>query len=437
MRPVAAVAGRNERAPSRCNTMPGKGRRGPVELSGSAFSVLLAVALVLAAGLAAAWAASRLHVPDVVLYLLAGVLLGPSLLDWLRTGPASGSGQLIFVAGAVIILYEGGREIHLPTLRSVWPTVALLATVGLLVGAFAVAGAGVWLAGLSFPVALLIAAVLAPTDPASIIPLFRRLSVGRVISQTVIAEAALNDATAATLTLALLAGAGPWWTAPLSFLSLTAGGLAVGGATAVVGALLFRGVGFARPEHGPIFELLAVVAAYLGATAIGGSAFLAVFTLGVLRGSPWLARRFGGLPEERARLHQDVLDVAGHLARMAIFVQLGAELDFRALSGLVGPAALLTLALVAFARPLVVLVSTLPDRRAHWRGREMAFLSWVRETGVISAALAGLLTGEGLPEAHLVTAAVFLAILFTLLVQATSTAAVARWLGIATEPSPG
>ena len=46
--------------------------------------------------------------------------------------------------------------------------------------------------GVAFPVALLIGAVLAATDPAILIPLFDRLKLRPKVSQTVIAESAFN-----------------------------------------------------------------------------------------------------------------------------------------------------------------------------------------------------------------------------------------------------
>ena len=58
--------------------------------------------------------------------------------------------------------------------------------------------------GVAFPVALLVGAVLAATDPAILIPLFDRLKLRPKVSQTVIAESAFNDVTGTVLTLTLV-----------------------------------------------------------------------------------------------------------------------------------------------------------------------------------------------------------------------------------------
>ena len=77
------------------------------------------------------------------------------------------------------------------------------------------------------------------------------------------------------------------------------------------------------------------------------------------------------------------------------------------------------------ARPVTVFFCALPDRRARWRLNEMLFMCWTRETGVIPAALAGLLLGMRAPGAQMIAALTFIAILMTILIQAPTT----KWLG--------
>jgi len=76
------------------------------------------------------------------------------------------------------------------------------------------------------------------------------------------------------------------------------------------------------------------------------------------------------------------------------------------------------------ARPVTVFICALPDRRAKWSVKEMLFMCWTRETGVIPGALAGLMMGMGAPEAKMIASVTFIAILMTILIQATTT----RWL---------
>jgi cell volume regulation protein A len=76
-------------------------------------------------------------------------------------------------------------------------------------------------------------------------------------------------------------------------------------------------------------------------------------------------------------------------------------------------------------RPLTVFVCALPDRQAQWSLNEMLFMCWTRETGVIPAALAGLLLGMKAPGAQMIASVTFIAVLMTILIQAPTT----KWLG--------
>jgi potassium/hydrogen antiporter len=76
------------------------------------------------------------------------------------------------------------------------------------------------------------------------------------------------------------------------------------------------------------------------------------------------------------------------------------------------------------ARPITVFACAMPDRGARWSRQELAFLCWTRETGVVPAALVGVLAGLGVPEGDVFASVVALAIVLTLLLQALP----ARWL---------
>jgi cell volume regulation protein A len=81
-------------------------------------------------------------------------------------------------------------------------------------------------------------------------------------------------------------------------------------------------------------------------------------------------------------------------------------------------------------RPITVLACLLPDRRGRWTGREIAFISCCRETGVIPAAVASLLLARGVEGAEIAVSMVALAVCVTLLLQATTAGHVARRLGL-------
>ena len=112
------------------------------------------------------------------------------------------------------------------------------------------------------------------------------------------------------------------------------------------------------------------------------------------------------------------------IVTLIVFVVLGANLPFEALGDNLLPALAVLAVLILVARPLTVFACVLPDRGGRWERNELAFLCWTRETGVIPAALVGVLAGLGVPHGEILASVVALAIVLTLLLQALP----ARWL---------
>jgi cell volume regulation protein A len=109
---------------------------------------------------------------------------------------------------------------------------------------------------------------------------------------------------------------------------------------------------------------------------------------------------------------------------MLVFITLGANLPWATIADHFAPALAVLAALILVARPLTVALCLLPDRRGQWTRQELIFLAWTRETGVVPAAVAGLVVSMRVPHAELVVTTVALAIVVTLLVQTTTK----RWL---------
>jgi cell volume regulation protein A len=91
---------------------------------------------------------------------------------------------------------------------------------------------------------------------------------------------------------------------------------------------------------------------------------------------------------------------------------------------------------VLVARPITVLACLLPDRRARWAPGEIAFLAWTRETGVVPAALAGILVADGIEGADIVTVCVAVALVVTVTLQSTTKPWLARRLGLVDDDPP-
>jgi potassium/hydrogen antiporter len=390
--------------------------------------VLMVFGIILALGTASAVIARKLKLPDVVLFLILGTLLGPATSGLIDIKADSALNQLILIFGASYILFDGGASLRLKVLKGVWITIVLLATVGVFVTA-AITGLAAWyLLGVPAIVALLLAATIAATDPATLVPVFRQVKVKDRVAQTVMSESAFNDATGAILTFAVLAvamGSGEFSVsaALLDLFKQAALGLIAGVILGYLASLLIahEKYGFLQ-EYAPLVTLMAVIGAYLGADGLQASGFMAVFVFGIMLGNQD-ALGFSMGHSEREKLDDYVL-TTGLIMRMFIFVLLGTQVDFALMNKYLFGGVAVVAVFMLVARPVAVFVCALPDRRAKWSFKEMLFMCWTRETGVIPGALAGLLVGVGAPQAGLIASVTFLAIMITIVIQATTT----RWL---------
>src|SRR5215217_6191627 len=166
--------------------------------------VLRNFGLILGAGLVSQLIATVIRLPQMVVLVAAGAVIGPSVLG-LVSNPLSGVGaQLLFNIGVALILFHGGTGISLRVISGTAVGLGLLVLPGVLLTAIIVALVVSSVFGVAFPVALLVGAVLAATDPAILIPLFDRLKLRPKVAQTVVAESAFNDVTGTVLTLTLV-----------------------------------------------------------------------------------------------------------------------------------------------------------------------------------------------------------------------------------------
>src|SRR6201992_796608 len=389
---------------------------------------LLACGLILAIGTLAAFVAQKIRIPDVAIFLVAAILVGPQALGLVDIKADSALNEIIVLFGASYILFDGGAALRLEVLKRVWITIVVIATVGVVITAVITGLAAHYIFGLPLVVALLLGTTLASTDPATLIPIFRQIRIRDRVAQTVMSESAFNDAMGAILTFSVLAVATGSGKFPLPHALMDLAGQSLFGILAgfVFGLLACVLIAHERwaflAEYAPVVTLVAVIGAYFGASGLHASGFMAVFVFGIVLGNKE-AFGFSMEPGEAQKLDEFVLTTS-FIMRIFIFILLGAQVDFALIRQywLGGVAVVAVLMLVA--RPITVFACALPDRRARWEWKEMLFMCWTRETGVIPAALAGLLLGMNAPEAQLIASVTFVAILMTILIQAPTT----RWL---------
>jgi cell volume regulation protein A len=390
---------------------------------------LLSCGLILAIGTLTAFVAQKIKIPDVALFLIAGMLIGPQALGLIDIKADSALNQIILLFGASYILFDGGASLRFHVLKQVWITIVVIATVGVLITAAVTGIAAYYVLGIPFIVALLLGATLASTDPATLVPIFRQVHIRDRVAQTVMSESAFNDAMGAIVTFAVLAvamGTGEFsFTASLlDLIKQSVIGIAAGAALGYFAALLISHERWAfLKEYAPVVTLVAVIGAYFAADGMQASGFMAVFVFGIMLGNKETFG-FNMEPGEAQKLDEFVVTTA-FIMRLFIFIVLGAQVDFGLMKQYWFGGVIVVVVLMLVARPLTVFACALPDRRAQWSFGEMLFMCWTRETGVIPAALAGLLLGMRAPGAQMIASVTFIAILMTILIQAPTT----KWLG--------
>ena len=403
----------------------------------SAKQLLFSLGIILATGAFSGFLSQKFKVPDVAIFLLAGILLGPEVTSILHITAESALNQIVLIFGACYILFDGGASIRLKVLKEVWITLAAISTIGVLIMTTLTGIAAHYVLGIPAITALLLGATIASTDPAVIVPIFRQVKIKERVSQTVMSESAFNDATGSIVTFAVLAvasGTGDYSISSslIDLLKQSIIGILMGSALGYLAALLISHEKYDfLSEYAPVVTLMTVIGAYLGADGLQASGFVAVFVFGIVLGNK---ESFGFRmePRENERLEEYVSTTA-LIMRMFIFILLGSQVDFSLMSRFMVGGIVIVVIFMLVARPVTVFLCALPDRRAKWHLNEMLFMCWTRETGVIPAALAGLLLGRKVPGSQIIASVTFIAILMTILIQATTTKWLAGKLGLLQE----
>lgn len=249
-------------------------------------------ALLLTMALSSAWI-RRLPISTAAIYLCVGCVIGPWGFDLLRIDLVDGAEWLerLTEVGVILSLFVGGLRLRLPLTNIAWRSAYRLATLVMLGSIAGVAFAAVWLFDIEPALALLIGAVLAPTDPV----LASSVTVGHAqdndsMRYALSGEAGLNDGAAFPfVVLALLwleglsGGEVASWAAHRLLWAVPAG--------LATGYLLGRLVGTAairlrtrnRETAAPTdFLALALIAlSYTAAETLGAWGFLSVFAAGL------------------------------------------------------------------------------------------------------------------------------------------------------------
>ncbi len=393
------------------------------------------IALIGGLGLGAQWLAWRFHLPAIVLLAAAGLLAGP-VLGLLH--PAEDFGgllrPLIGVAVAVI-LFEGGLSLSVRELREAGEAVRRLVFAGVPAGWLLGAAAAHYLAGLSWPIALLFGGILVVTGPTVIMPLLRQAKLDSQTASVLKWEGIINDPVGALLAVLVFeyvtvpAEPGPLGAAVASLLLAVLVSAAFGFAAGRLFAAAFERGFVAEFLKGPAILGVVLVCYAAGNLLHQEAGLVAVTVLGATLANTALASI-----DEMRRLKEylTVLLVSG------VFVLLSATLEPSVLAVVDWRWAAFLGAVLFVVRPLTVLLST-PGTDLDWRQR--AFLGWIAPRGIVVVAVTGLfapvLVEHGYEDAALLVPLSFAVVFATVAAHGFSIGWIGRRLGLAAGPEHG
>jgi cell volume regulation protein A len=321
-----------------------------------------------------------------------------------------------------------------------------------------------WLGVAMLPtVALLLGAILVSTDPAALVPLFKKLKLmDETAGVAVIAESAGTDVTGTLLTVNMLKLVAAFGATATSFAvwgdgyatiltwealghigwEMAAGALA--GAAGYYGLLALELYLKGQPDpHGvdPVGVKFIGLVTFLLAIALQGSGYLAAFVMGLL---------FTATGHHMKKAEHGVNDYIDAFLKPAVFISLGAIVDVNLLLQYAPVGIAIGLAFMFLVRPVQVFaclapfvwLSTRRRERAARKGetvdpisdvsiKDVTFMASVRETGAIPAALLVTVMTKGIEGAPMLVAIGLIVILMTLFIGPSYKPTLARKLGLA------
>ena len=404
--------------------------------SPAAHDIEILVLLVLLS-LAVALVTRRLRFPYTLGLVVVGLALGAlHALPQVALNP-----NLVLFVFLPALLFEGSWRVEVRALLDDWLAIVLLAVPGLGISLLVVALVVHWGAGLPLGLALLLGAIVSPTDPVAVLALLRQLGMPERLCTIIEGESLFNDgvgAAAFQLILgALLLSFGPDGSlAGLSTLAVVLKGLWLFGGGIVLGAAIgFVVSWFVRALEEPLIEttvtFCVAYGSYLLAEELGTSGLLCVVAAGLTLGS--YGRRVGMSPAT-TDVVDTVWEFTGYLANSLLFLLLGVQIGASSLAGAVAPIVWAVVGVLAGRALMVWALLPAHDALVRWAGRRtvseqpgtyghtplprvwrpLILFSGLR--GALSLALVLALPAT-VPQRELLASTVYGVVLFTLLAQ--------------------
>jgi cell volume regulation protein A len=361
--------------------------------------------------------------PVLVLFLLVGMIAGSEGIGGIEFDNfrlAHGIGTIALA----IILFDGGLDTPLNSVKKVWKPALILAVPGVFITAMVTGLAAYWILGLTPLEGLLVGSIVSSTDAAAVFAVLRSggVSLSPRLQSLLEVESGSNDPMAIFLTIGCIELILGQMTVGAGMLSLFFSQMIVGGLVGIaMGFIAVRVINRITLDAAGLYPILVTGIGLLIfgiAVLLKGSGFLAVYLAGIVIGNNRIVFQRGIL-----LFH----DASAWLAQIVMFIVLGMLSYPSRLLDVAGQGLLIGAVLIFVARPLAVLLTILPFR---FNVRELTFISWVGLKGAVPITLATFPLMYGVHNADMMFDIVFFVVVLSAVIQGWSLPPVARLLGL-------
>ena len=348
-----------------------------------------------------------------------------------------GESLFYFVSLAIsIILFEGGLTLRRSEVLNVGPIIIKLITIAVIVTFFGAGFAAHFIFGLTWQISFLFSALIIVTGPTVITPILRNIPLKKDVSAILKWEGILIDPIGALFAVLVFEFITVDEAYMFTFTALTEfGKIVLFGFT--FGFTFAHALAFSIRKHiiphylMNVFTLALVLGVFVLSDIFAHeSGLLSVVIMGMVLGNM-------NLPNLKELLYfKESLSV---LLISILFILLAANINVDQLYLVYNWKALTLFAVVVFLiRPLGVFLSSI---NSGLNLSEKLFISWVGPRGIVAAGIASLfglkLDKQGVPGAEYITPLVFMIVLGTVLLNATTARSFAKLVGVFLKKSEG
>lgn len=405
---------------------------------------MIELAGIIILGILAQWVAWKFKIPAILPLILIGLLVGPIAAEFISDdgskwiapiwngtkGLFPGDSLYYFVSLAIsIILFEGGLTLKRDEIENVGPVITKIITLGAAVTFF---GAGIvthFIFGLTWELSFLFSGLIIVTGPTVITPILRNIPLKKDVSTVLKWEGILIDPIGALVAVLVF-----------EFISVGGDGGFTKTALMEFGKILLFGTSFGFTfAHALMYavnkkliphyllnvvSLSAVLLVFVASDMFAHeSGLLAVVVMGMVLGN-------GKLKNLKELLYfKESLSI---LLISILFILLAANINIEDLLLLYNWETLILFSIIVFViRPAAVFLST---HNSNLKLNEKLFISWVGPRGIVAAGIASLfgskLIKQGVAGAEYITPLVFMIVLGTVLLNATTARLFAKMVGV-------